>query len=66
MINSSATSQNLHLKCFDDFHISLTKTVILKHHWIDSFIDTLKENISYFNRYKFKNITMYKVLHFLF
>jgi hypothetical protein len=40
--------------------------VILKHHWIDSFIDTLKENISYFNRYKFKNITMYKVLHFLF
>ncbi|XP_068917572.1 U6 snRNA phosphodiesterase 1 [Tenebrio molitor] len=51
MINSSATSQNLHLKCFDDFHISLTKTVILKHHWIDSFIDTLKENISYFNRF---------------
>ncbi|XP_024940935.1 U6 snRNA phosphodiesterase [Cephus cinctus] len=37
---------------FDHFHISLTRTVTLKFHWIDSFIDAVKnicQNISQFS-----------------
>ncbi|RZC33930.1 U6 snRNA phosphodiesterase, partial [Asbolus verrucosus] len=43
--------EDIELKCLNDFHISLTKTVILKHHWIDSFVSTLKENVSYITRF---------------
>ncbi|KAK9893000.1 hypothetical protein WA026_023213 [Henosepilachna vigintioctopunctata] len=35
----------------DDFHISLTKTVILKHHWIFPFVNSLKEKIIHHKRF---------------
>ncbi|CAG9818638.1 unnamed protein product [Phaedon cochleariae] len=38
-----AIPSNIEVKQIDEFHISLTKTVILKHHWIDSFIDSLRK-----------------------
>lgn len=31
----------------EDLHVSLTKTVILRHHWIESFINTITSNISH-------------------
>ncbi|KAJ9598687.1 hypothetical protein L9F63_010636, partial [Diploptera punctata] len=31
------------LKPSDDCHISLTRTVVLRHHWIDSFIESVKD-----------------------
>ncbi|XP_069702015.1 U6 snRNA phosphodiesterase 1 isoform X1 [Periplaneta americana] len=33
------------LKSVDKQHISLTRTVILKHHWIDSFIDSVQKSV---------------------
>lgn len=42
---------NFALKPVDLFHISLTKTVILKHHWIESFIQSIKECIANIKRY---------------
>lgn len=32
----------------EDLHVSLTKTVILRHHWIESFINTMSSNIKNF------------------
>lgn len=31
----------------EDLHISVTKTVILKHHWINSFISTITNRVSH-------------------
>lgn len=28
----------------EDFHVSLTRTLVLKYHWIDSFVEALKNN----------------------
>ncbi|KAJ8927871.1 hypothetical protein NQ314_019615 [Rhamnusium bicolor] len=42
--------RNIELKKAEDFHISLTRTVILKHHWISSFVDSIKLNISHFKK----------------
>ncbi|KAK6640740.1 hypothetical protein RUM44_012437 [Polyplax serrata] len=35
----------LELKLVDDFHISLTKTVILKHHWIEGFTEMIRRSL---------------------
>jgi len=43
--------KHLDLKISDDFHVSLTKTVILKHHWITSFVKTLKDSLEGFKRF---------------
>lgn len=42
----AAVVPNVPLKPTDDFHISLTKTVILRHHWIDLFVESIKERIT--------------------
>lgn len=41
---------DVQLKICDEFHISLTKTVILKYHWIESFVGTLKQHLESFRR----------------
>ncbi|XP_077982986.1 U6 snRNA phosphodiesterase 1-like isoform X2 [Glandiceps talaboti] len=37
---------NLDMQTVEDFHISLSRTVILRHHWIDSFIDSVRQRLS--------------------
>ncbi|XP_018324997.1 U6 snRNA phosphodiesterase [Agrilus planipennis] len=39
------------LQLVDDFHISLTKTVVLRYHWIDLFIQSVKENLLSLKRF---------------
>lgn len=34
------------LKVVDHLHLSLTKTVVLRHHWIDSFVKSVQELLS--------------------
>lgn len=34
--------KELNVQKVNDLHISLTKTVILKHHWIDSFAESIR------------------------
>lgn len=40
-----AASAGVQLKTVADPHISLTRTVVLQHHWIHSFISSIKSNI---------------------
>lgn len=35
----------------EDLHVSLTKTVVLRHHWIESFISTISSNISHIGQF---------------
>lgn len=37
---------DIDLRPVDHLHISLTRTVILRHHWIESFIDLIRQNLS--------------------
>ncbi|KAI4472058.1 hypothetical protein MML48_1g03947 [Holotrichia oblita] len=48
-------------KPINDFHISLTKVVILRHHWITSFVTSIKENLTNINRFilMFDNLNVY-------
>lgn len=41
------------LNVSEELHISLTKTLILRHHWIDSFISTLTNYVSHIGPYVF-------------
>lgn len=41
----------LNAQRIDDLHISLTKTIILKHHWIDLFTDSIKNKIRYIKKF---------------
>ncbi|OXA57713.1 U6 snRNA phosphodiesterase [Folsomia candida] len=41
----------------EDLHLSLSKTVVLRHHWIDSFLSTLKNNVTQINRFNLVYLT---------
>lgn len=41
----------LNMQPVDDFHISLTKTFILRHHWISSFVDTVRKKLETFKHF---------------
>jgi hypothetical protein len=34
----------------EDLHLSLSKTIVFRHHWIDSFTNELKEKVSHINK----------------
>ncbi|XP_072925924.1 U6 snRNA phosphodiesterase 1 isoform X2 [Hemitrygon akajei] len=34
-----------------EFHISLSHTVVLRHHWISSFVESLKDRMTFFDRF---------------
>ncbi|XP_065161064.1 U6 snRNA phosphodiesterase 1 [Atheta coriaria] len=52
LINTIKTEiQHIELHPVDHFHISLTKTVILKYHWIDSFVSTVATKIKGLRRF---------------
>lgn len=38
------------LKPVDDYHVSLTKTVVLRHHWIESFVESVKQQVATLRR----------------
>ncbi|XP_066155114.1 U6 snRNA phosphodiesterase 1 isoform X2 [Euwallacea fornicatus] len=42
---------HLEVKISEDFHISLTKTVVLKYHWITPFMQSLKEHLGVFRKF---------------
>lgn len=39
------------LSICDDFHVSLTRTIVLRHHWIEGFIASIKKQLSDFKRF---------------
>ena len=36
---------NIKLEICEDFHISLTRTVVLRHHWIESFVASVRKQL---------------------
>lgn len=40
-----AADCQLEMHFTDQLHASLTRTVVLKHHWIDSFVESLKDAV---------------------
>lgn len=46
---------------FEEFHISLTRTLILKYHWIDSFVESIKKLCLNTNKFtlEFSDIKVY-------
>ncbi|KAG8190648.1 hypothetical protein JTE90_002603 [Oedothorax gibbosus] len=46
----------------EHFHVSLTKTLKLRHHWITPFMDSLKAGLSCFYRFKivFQSLEVYE------
>lgn len=51
----------LNVQKVEDLHISLTKTVILKHHWIDSFTESVKNRTKHIKKFMilFGNLKIY-------
>lgn len=41
----------LEVKITEDLHISLTKTVVLKYHWINSFVKEVRDKLKHFRKY---------------
>lgn len=52
IINFCDKTINISLQKVPNIHISLTRTVVLRHHWIDQFIMTVKSKLIGFKRYK--------------
>lgn len=51
LIDLITTETNLQIhKTKDDFHISLTKLLILRHHWIDNLVEKINLKIEDFKR----------------
>ncbi|KAI9559696.1 hypothetical protein GHT06_013701 [Daphnia sinensis] len=46
LITKSFHEHNIVLCICDDFHISLTRTVILRHHWIEGFVASIRKQLS--------------------
>lgn len=42
---------NVNLTVCEDFHVSLSRTVVLRHHWIEGFNSSIKKQIEDFTRY---------------
>ncbi|KAL1518170.1 hypothetical protein ABEB36_001832 [Hypothenemus hampei] len=47
----SSIPKAMDLRICEDFHLSLTRTVILKHHWIESFVATIRQYLNGFKKF---------------
>lgn len=48
----------LELHICEEFHISLSRTFILRHHWIEGFVSSLKNQLKDFKRFKDKSLNI--------
>ena len=39
------------LNISEDFHVSLTRTVVLRHHWIEDFVAQIRKSVSQIPRF---------------
>jgi hypothetical protein len=51
---------SLTLNASDDVHISLTRTIILRHHWIDDFISSVRKSVFHVPRYLILDIVLWQ------
>lgn len=45
VINSVEPLESIQFHPVDDLHISVTRTVVLRHHWIDEFVRSIENNL---------------------
>ncbi|XP_069822513.1 U6 snRNA phosphodiesterase 1 [Dendropsophus ebraccatus] len=50
-VMSVARKHGIILNKMEEFHISLSQTVILRHHWINPFVQSIKERLCSVNRF---------------
>ncbi|EFX66971.1 hypothetical protein DAPPUDRAFT_302251 [Daphnia pulex] len=50
LITQCFQNYGIELQICDDFHISLTKTFILRHHWIEGFVNSVKKQLNGISR----------------
>lgn len=62
LLSKLTQTASVDLKQIDHFHISLSKTVILRHHWIDSLIDDVRNKIAIIKSFVicFDGLAVYK------
>lgn len=45
VINATKTFEAVQFHPVEDLHISVTRTVVLQHHWIDEFVRSIENNL---------------------
>lgn len=50
-IKSTKTLETIEFHPIEDLHLSLTRTVVLQHHWIDEFVRSVEQKLKNTNRY---------------
>lgn len=45
LIKSASTFESVQIHKIDELHLSLTRTVILQHHWIDEFVQSVEQSV---------------------
>lgn len=55
----AANKLNLSFRQFDAVHISLTRTLVLRHHWIELFVKAINSSLVDIRKYIYKLMTFY-------
>ncbi|KAJ8924948.1 hypothetical protein NQ315_001113 [Exocentrus adspersus] len=50
-VRNYGVAHSIDIKKTEELHISLTRTLVLKHHWINLFVNTLKANLAHHRKF---------------
>lgn len=53
------SNRQIELHAFDEMHLTLTRTVVLRHHWIDEFKRSLSSEFEHFIPYVFSSFSWF-------
>ncbi|GFT38270.1 u6 snRNA phosphodiesterase [Nephila pilipes] len=61
-LKKNASTHGIDLQISEDFHVSLSRTLKLRHHWISPFIDALRNKLSCYFQFKvfFDSLEVYE------
>lgn len=51
LLKSANTLENVQFHVFEELHMSLTRTVVLRHHWIDEFVRSVEQSLTNAKRF---------------
>lgn len=51
VLKSTVSLESIEFHKIDDLHLSLTRTVVLRHHWINEFVQSVEQSLQNTNRY---------------
>lgn len=50
-VMAAAEAHNIPLTVSEEFHLSLSKTVVLRHHWIQPFVQSIRTSLTHFQKF---------------